>query len=96
MATIESINQDITQQTALVNKLKADKADEAVIKEEWQKLGELKKSLHLLKGAAGSSKDSAKKKERLLLKTAKVLTSNSVYLLARLTAAPGDKGLWPS
>ena len=38
----------------------------------WKKLGELKKSLGALKKEAGGGKDPGKKRERLLLKTAKV------------------------
>ena len=72
MATEESLTQEIQQQSALVNKLKADGAEAAAIDDAWKKLGELKKSLGALKKEAGSGKDSGKKKERLLLKTAKV------------------------
>lgn len=71
MATLESINDDIAIATTRLNELRLQSADVAVVEEAKKKLGELKKSLALLKGAGGS-KDTGKKKERLLLKTAKV------------------------
>lgn len=73
MATEESLNQEILQQNALVNKLKADNAEAGVFADARNKLGELKKSLAVLKNVSGGAKDTGKKKERLLLKTAKVL-----------------------
>jgi histidyl-tRNA synthetase len=76
MATEASLSQEIQQQIALHNKLKADGAEATVIDEAWKKLGELKKSLGALKKAASGGKDSSKKKERLLLKTAKVTSSS--------------------
>jgi histidyl-tRNA synthetase len=79
MASIESIQEQITNQTALFNQLRLQNAETSVIDEAKKKLGELKKSLALSKGsdssaAAGVPKDGAKKRERLLLKTAKVST----------------------
>ncbi|KAJ7894552.1 hypothetical protein B0H13DRAFT_1719217 [Mycena leptocephala] len=76
MASIESIQEQITNQTALFNQLRLQNAETSVIDEAKKKLGELKKSLALSKGsdssaAAGVPKDGAKKRERLLLKTAK-------------------------
>jgi hypothetical protein len=60
-----SIAQQIAQQTSLFNDLRTKNADQALIDEAKKKLGELKKSL-------GGARDAGKKKERLLLKTAKV------------------------
>lgn len=71
MATAESLNQDIVQQTTLLNALRLQNAEDSAVEEAKKKLGELKKSLGALTKAAGGGKD-AKKKERLLLKTAKV------------------------
>ncbi|KAJ6494731.1 histidine-tRNA ligase [Mycena vitilis] len=76
MASIESISEQITNQTALFNQLRLQNAEASVIDEAKKKLGELKKSLALSKGsdasaAAGVPKEGAKKRERLLLKTAK-------------------------
>jgi histidyl-tRNA synthetase len=73
MASAEAIDQQVTQQTVLFNELRLQNADPSVIDEAKKKLGELKKSLALMKGAGGS-KDAGKKRERLLLKTAKVRT----------------------
>ncbi|KAH7911615.1 hypothetical protein BJ138DRAFT_1113052 [Hygrophoropsis aurantiaca] len=70
MATTEDINHEITQQSALLADLRSQNADATAIDEAKKRLGELKKSLAAI-GAAGGSKDAAKKKERLLLKTAK-------------------------
>ncbi|TDL26414.1 histidyl-tRNA synthetase [Rickenella mellea] len=61
----------IAQQSSYVNKLKADGADEGIVSEAWNKLGELKKALGQLKSQAAIGKDAGKRKERLLLKTAK-------------------------
>jgi histidyl-tRNA synthetase len=74
MATAESLNQEIAQQTTLFNELRLQNAEPSAIEEIKKKLGELKKSLGALTKAAGGGKD-AKKKERLLLKTAKVSPS---------------------
>ncbi|KAJ7508424.1 hypothetical protein B0H11DRAFT_1792317 [Mycena galericulata] len=76
MASIESISEQITNQTALFNQLRLQNAEPSVIEEAKKKLGELKKSLALSKGsdsstAGAASKDAPKKRERLLLKTAK-------------------------
>ncbi|KAF8204251.1 hypothetical protein K438DRAFT_1932324 [Mycena galopus ATCC 62051] len=76
MASIESITDQIANQTALFTQLRLQNAESSLIEEAKKKLGELKKSLALSKGSDGSaaaagSKDGAKKRERLLLKTAK-------------------------
>lgn len=66
--TAESLNREIVQQTALFNDLRKQQADASAVEEVKKKLGELKRSLAQLSGG----KDSGKKKDRLLLKTAKV------------------------
>lgn len=71
MATPEALADAIAQQSALLVELRKQQADNASVEEAKKKLGELKKAHGQLLGAAGS-KDSGKKKERLLLKTAKV------------------------
>ncbi|KAJ7842254.1 hypothetical protein B0H14DRAFT_2512003 [Mycena olivaceomarginata] len=72
MASIESISEQISNQTALFNQLRLQNAEASLIDEAKKKLGELKKSLALSKGSdASASKDGGKKRERLLLKTAK-------------------------
>jgi histidyl-tRNA synthetase len=71
MASAESLNQEIAQQTTLFNELRLQKAEPAAIDEAKKKLSELKKTLALL-GVSAGGKDSGKKKERLLLKTGKV------------------------
>ncbi|CAK5268567.1 unnamed protein product [Mycena citricolor] len=71
MASPGSLNEQITAQTVLLNQLRLQN-DASALEEAKKKLGELKKSLAMSKGAdAGGSKDAAKKRERLLLKTAK-------------------------
>ena len=73
MATTEgSLSKEIEEQSALVTKLKAESAESTVYEEARKRLAELKKNLNLLRNAAGGGKGSEKKKERLLLKTAKV------------------------
>ncbi|CAL1694731.1 unnamed protein product [Somion occarium] len=70
MATLESLNQEIAAQSAHLVELRKQQAEGSIMDEAKKKLGELKKSLALLQGAGGS-RDASKKKERLLLKTAK-------------------------
>lgn len=71
MATVESLTQEIAEHSALFNDARKQGADAAIIEEHRQKLAELKKTLGQLKHAAGA-KDAGKKRDRLLLKTAKV------------------------
>lgn len=67
--TAEELNQEIAQQSALLNDLRKQQADAEAVDEVKKKLGELKKTLSQVKGG---SKEDSKKKERLLLKTPKV------------------------
>lgn len=67
-----SLTQQIADQTALFNKLKLENSEPSLLEEAKKKLAELKKTLNLQKNASGDGKDAGKKKERLLLKTAKV------------------------
>jgi histidyl-tRNA synthetase len=67
--TAEELNQQIVQQSALLNDLRKQQAEPSVVDEVKKKLGDLKRALGQLTGGA---KDSSKKKERMLLKTAKV------------------------
>ena len=72
MVTLQELDAAIAEQSALFNQLKAkaDPTGAAELEAARVKLGELKKSRGALLQAAGAgSKD--KKKERLLLKTAK-------------------------
>ena len=75
MATVESLNQEIAERTAAWNDAKKSGADPSVVEEHRVKLGELKKALGQLM-ASNRAKDGKedKKRERLLLKTAKVCT----------------------
>ncbi len=70
MATPETLATEIATQTTLLNDLRLQKAEAALVEDAKKKLGELKKTLATLRG--GGAKDAGKKKERLLLKTAKV------------------------
>ncbi|KAF8066870.1 hypothetical protein FPV67DRAFT_1496776 [Lyophyllum atratum] len=73
MATTEALEQQIEQHTAHFNDLRTQKAAPEVISEAKQKLGDLKKTLAQAKGAAAGAgaKDGGKKRERMMLKTAK-------------------------
>lgn len=96
MATTESLNQEIAQQSTLFNELRQQNADASLIEAAKQKLGDLKRSLGALTKAAGGDKDT-KKKERLLLKTAKVrgrTRSRPSFGCSRVTHS-GYAGLWP-
>jgi hypothetical protein len=74
MSSSVSVHDEIAHQTALLNKLRLNHADPSAVDEVKKKLGELKKSLALSSAAVATSKDAAKKRERMLLKTAKVST----------------------
>lgn len=71
MATTESLSQEIAQQNTLCNDLRQQNAEASLQEGAKKKLGELKKALGALTKATGGGKET-KKKERLLLKTAKV------------------------
>ncbi|KAH8099455.1 hypothetical protein BXZ70DRAFT_943781 [Cristinia sonorae] len=71
MATLEELSAAIAQQSTLLVDLRKQQADNATIEEAKKKLGELKKSQGQLLSTAGGPKEGGKKKERLLLKTAK-------------------------
>jgi len=82
MVTLQELDTTIAEQSALFNQLKtrADPAEAAELEVARVRLGELKKSRGALLQAAGAgSKD--KKKDRLLLKTAKVRQLLHVLLL---------------
>ena len=70
-ADIDTVNQEIARQTSLLNDLRLKQAEPSVLDDVKKKLGELKRSLAALNSAAGG-KDAGKRRERLLLKTAKV------------------------
>jgi Zn-dependent oligopeptidase len=72
MVTLQELDTAIAEHSALFNQLKAraDPAEAADLKAAQVKLGELKRSRGALLQASGGGKD--KKKDRLLLKTAKV------------------------
>lgn len=73
MATLQELDASIAEKSALFNQLKAraDPSEAAELEAVRVKLGELKKSRGaLIQASGGGGKD--KKRERLLLKTAKV------------------------
>ncbi|EMD42286.1 hypothetical protein CERSUDRAFT_110813 [Gelatoporia subvermispora B] len=67
--TQETLQAEIAAQNNLINDLRKQQADSALIEEHRKKVGELKRALAMLQG--GGSKDAKKKGERLLLKTPK-------------------------
>ncbi|KAG2066985.1 histidyl-tRNA synthetase [Suillus decipiens] len=66
----DSLTAEIAQATGALNDLRLQNADAASIDAAKKRLGELKKTMAAMNSASGS-KDAGKKKERLLLKTAK-------------------------
>lgn len=67
-----SLNQAISEQSILLKNLREQNAEQSLVNEAHKKLGELKKQLGQFTAAAkDKDKIDAKKKERLLLKTAK-------------------------
>jgi len=69
--TADSLTASIAHATVALNDLRLQNADASSIDAAKKRLGELKKSMAAI-ASAGGSKDAGKKKERLLLKTAKV------------------------
>ncbi|PIL31285.1 hypothetical protein GSI_05983 [Ganoderma sinense ZZ0214-1] len=69
--TAEALAEEVAAQNAVVNELRKQGADNAAVEEAKKRLGELKKNLALLQHAAGAGGKGEKKKERMLLKTAK-------------------------
>ena len=95
MATAESLSQEIAQQTTLFNELRLQNAEPSSVEEAKKKLGELKKALGALAKTAGAGKD-AKKKERMLLKTAKVRVKSCFPpRCSGVNLIIGYKRLWP-
>ncbi|KAG2106986.1 uncharacterized protein F5147DRAFT_699007 [Suillus discolor] len=68
--TSDSLIAEIAQATGALNDLRLQNADASSIDAAKKRLGELKKTMAAM-NIAGGSKDAGKKKERLLLKTAK-------------------------
>ncbi|KAG2119231.1 hypothetical protein BD769DRAFT_1481841 [Suillus cothurnatus] len=66
----DSLTAEIAQATGALNDLRLQNADASSIDAAKKRLGELKKTMAAM-NSAGGSKDSGKKRERLLLKTAK-------------------------
>jgi len=73
MAEPQALSAAIAEQTQRLNDLRLSKVqDQAAVDEAKKKLSELKKTLGELKRGAAGPKEDIKKRERLLLKTAKV------------------------
>ncbi|KAI1790933.1 histidyl-tRNA synthetase [Ganoderma leucocontextum] len=70
--TAEALAEEVAAQNAVVNELRKQGADNAAVEDAKKRLGELKRNLALLQHAAGTGGKGEKKKERMLLKTAKV------------------------
>jgi histidyl-tRNA synthetase len=88
MSTVESLNAEIAQATHHFNDLRQQNAEAGLVEAAKKSLGELKKALGALSGAApGGSKDAGKKKERMLLKTAKVSARSSLCCRRTLTGS---------
>lgn len=73
MADIASQQRDIESQKTLLASLKKDDADQQAIEDAKKHLGELQRALALAKGKSSGAE--GKKRERLLLKTAKVCST---------------------
>ena len=72
-STLDALNAELAQQTELSNRLRIDKSDPTALEESRKRLGEIKRELAALKPGGKDTK----KKERLLLKTAKVRLCNA-------------------
>lgn len=69
---MDSLQQEIEQQTQLLNDLRKQNAASELVGEAKKKLSDLKRLQAPSKGAGGAKDSGEKKRERLLLKTAKV------------------------
>lgn len=80
MSSSDALHAEIKQQTELLNKLRLQNTDPHGLEAAKKSLGELKRALGAITGSAGGThdtgssegKDTAKRRERILLKTAKV------------------------
>ena len=87
MAEPQELSAAITEQTQRLNDLRLSRVqDQAAIDEAKRKLSELKKTLGELKRGAAGPKEDIKKRERLLLKTAKA----SLIVLIGSSRSNGD------
>ena len=75
MASIQALNEEIAQLSSQLTDLRKQNAEASIVEEVKKKLGELKKTVAMQTGA---SKDSGKKKERILLKS-EVMESRRSY-----------------
>jgi histidyl-tRNA synthetase len=73
--TSDSLTAEIAQATGTLNELRLQNADASSIDAAKKRLGELRKTMAAMNSAGGSKDAGKKKKERLLLKTAKVCSS---------------------
>ena len=71
-SSADALQKEIDQQTLFFNDLRKQNAAPAIIDEAKKKLGDLKKLLALSKGTSATKDGVGKKRERLMLKTAKV------------------------
>ncbi|KIY50012.1 histidyl-tRNA synthetase [Fistulina hepatica ATCC 64428] len=71
MAATEDLQREIQAQTAIFNDLRLKDSNPGALDEAKKKLGDLKRALGVATAASGSGAKDGKKKERLLLKTAK-------------------------
>ncbi|KAF8239038.1 hypothetical protein L208DRAFT_1386905, partial [Tricholoma matsutake] len=70
-SSIDTLQQEIEQQSIFFNDLRKQNAAPALLDEAKKKLGDLKKSLALSQAASVEKDVGGKKRERLMLKTAK-------------------------
>lgn len=96
MADPQALSAAITEQTQRLNGLRLSKdQDQAAIDEAKKRLSELKKTLGELNRGAAGPKEDVKKRERLLLKTAKVNLIILISTLGLIEKKPaGNSGLW--
>jgi histidyl-tRNA synthetase len=71
-SSTDVLQKEIDQQTLFFNDLRKQNAAPTLIDEAKKKLSDLKKSLALSKGTSSAKDAGGKKRERLMLKTAKV------------------------
>jgi len=96
MADPQALSAAITEQTQRLNDLRLSKLqDQAAIDEAKKNLSELRKTLGELKRGTAGPKEDVKKRERLLLKTAKASRPSLLVTLDLIEKGPtGNSGLW--
>ncbi|KAG6839852.1 hypothetical protein C0991_011062 [Blastosporella zonata] len=96
MSDLAPQQQEVEAQKILLVSLKKDGADQQAIEDAKKRLGDLQKALATASGKGKSAGADGKKRERLMLKTAKVGLSSHHISYPHLTLAQGTRDYGPA